>query len=57
VTCIENIKIEHNILVGKHERRRPSGRSRCKWEVILKWISKNYGLWMQTGLIWLRITA
>ena len=26
------------VLVGKSEGKRPRGRPRCRWEVILKWI-------------------
>jgi hypothetical protein len=45
----------YRILVGRPEGRRPLGRPRRKWEIILKWIFKKWdgGIW--TGLIWLRI--
>ena len=28
----------YRVLVGKSEGKRPRGRPRCRWEVILKWI-------------------
>jgi hypothetical protein len=28
----------YRALVGKHEERRPPGRCRCRWGIILKWI-------------------
>jgi hypothetical protein len=38
------------VLVDKSEGKKPLGRLRRRWEVILKWIFKKW-----TGLIWLRV--
>jgi hypothetical protein len=44
----------YRVLVGRLEGRRPFGRLRRKWRIILKRIyEKLDGAW--TGLIWLRI--
>jgi hypothetical protein len=44
----------YSVLVGRPEGRRPLGRPRHRWRIILKWIFKKWdgGAW--TGLIWLR---
>jgi hypothetical protein len=39
----------YRALVGKPERRRPLGRPRRRWEVILKWIFERLG----GGLDWI----
>jgi len=45
----------YRVLVGKREGKRPLGRSRCRWEIILRWISRKWDGWAWTGMIWLRI--
>jgi hypothetical protein len=45
----------YRALVGKPEGRRPLGRPRRRWRIILKWIFERLGEGAQTGLIWLRI--
>jgi hypothetical protein len=45
----------YRALVGKPEGRRPLGRPRHRWGIILKWIFERLGVGVQTGLIWLRI--
>jgi hypothetical protein len=32
----------HRVLVGKHEGKRPLGRSRRRWEDNIKWIFNNW---------------
>jgi hypothetical protein len=51
--CVER-RIEYRVLVGRPEGKRPTGRPRRIWRIILKWISKKWTeAW--TRLIWLRI--
>jgi hypothetical protein len=45
----------YRALVGKPEGRRPLGRPRRRWGIILKWIFERLAVGAQTGLIWLRI--
>ena len=45
----------HNVLVGKPEGKRPLGRPRHRWEVILKWILRKWERVVRTGWDWLRI--
>jgi hypothetical protein len=33
----------HRVLVGKHDRRRPLGRHRCRWEDNIKWDLQDVG--------------
>jgi hypothetical protein len=33
----------YGILVGKPEGKRPLGRPRCRWVIILKWILREIG--------------
>ena len=44
----------HRVLVGKPEGKRPLGRPRRRWRIILRWI---FGKWegVETGWSWLRI--
>ena len=42
------------VLVGKPEEKRPLGRPRCRWEVILGWISRRWDVGMWTGFGWPR---
>jgi hypothetical protein len=50
------MKNEYKILVGRPEGKRLLGRPGHRWEC-LKWISEEYGVWMWTGFIWLRIRS
>jgi hypothetical protein len=45
----------YKVLVGRPEGKRPLGRSRCRWEGIIKMHLQKvrWGAW--TGWIWLRI--
>jgi hypothetical protein len=47
----------YRVLVGKPEGKRPLGRPRHRWGIILVWIFRkcNVGVW--TGLGWLWIGA
>jgi hypothetical protein len=45
----------YKILVGRPEGRKPLGRPRRRWEIILKWILKKWDGMAWPGLIWLRI--
>jgi len=42
-------------LVRKPEGRRPLGRPRRRWSIILKWISRRLDVSIMTGLGWPRI--
>jgi len=35
----------YRVLVGKLERMMPLGRSKLRWEVILKWILRKWDVW------------
>jgi len=43
------------VLVGKPEGRRPLGRPRRSWWIILGWISRRWDVGIWTGLGWPRI--
>jgi hypothetical protein len=43
------------LLVGKSERKRPLGRRRRRWVIIVGWILERWDGGMWTGLVWLRI--
>jgi len=45
----------YRVLVGKLEGKRPLGRPRRRWRVILRWIFRMWdvGLWSESS--WLRI--
>jgi hypothetical protein len=45
----------YRILVGKPEGKRPLGRPRRRWMIILGWILERWDGVMWTGLVWLRI--
>jgi hypothetical protein len=45
----------YNILAGESEGKRPLGRPRCRWQIILEWILERYSGKMWTGFIWFRI--
>jgi len=42
-------------LVEKPERKRPLGRPRCRWKIILRWIFRKLEGVVGTGWIWLGI--
>jgi hypothetical protein len=48
-------RVVYKVLVGKHEGKRPLGRPRCRWGIILRWIFRKWNVGMWTGLGWLRI--
>ena len=45
----------YRVLVGKPEGRRPLGRPRRRWGIILEWISRRWDVGIWTGLGWSRI--
>jgi len=45
----------YRVLVGKPEGKRPLGRPRRMWGIILRWIFRTWDVGVWTGLIWLRI--
>ena len=45
----------YKVLVGKREGRRPLGRPRVDWRIILRWIFRKRDVEVWTGSIWLRI--
>ena len=45
----------HRVLVGKPERKRPLGRPRRRWRIILRWIFRKLEGDVGTGWSWLRI--
>jgi hypothetical protein len=45
------------VLLGKPEGKRPLGRLRRRWEIILGWIFRKWDVGVWTGLGWLRREA
>ena len=45
----------YRVLVGKPEGKRPLGRPRRRWVIILGWISRKWDVGIWTGLGWPRI--
>jgi hypothetical protein len=45
----------YRVLLGKREGRRPLGRPRHRWGIIIKWIFSKWVEEVWTKLIWLRI--
>ena len=45
----------YRVLVGKPEGKRPLGRPRRRWEIILNWIIRKWDVGALTGSLWLRI--
>ena len=45
----------YRVLVGKPEGKRPLGRPRCSWGIILRWIFRKWDVGVWTGSSWLRI--
>jgi hypothetical protein len=44
----------YRVLMGKPEGKRPFGRSRRRWRIILGWTFRKWDVGVWTGLIWLR---
>ena len=44
----------HRVLVGKPEGKRPLGRPRRRWRIILRWIFRKWE-GVETGWSWFRI--
>ena len=44
----------HRVLMGKPEGKRPLGRPRRRWRIILRWIFRKWE-GVETGWSWLRI--
>jgi hypothetical protein len=42
VACMGEKRGAYRILVGRPEGRRPLGRPRCRWGIILKWTFKKW---------------
>ena len=45
----------HRVLVGRPEGKRPLGRPRSRWGIILRWIFRKWAGVVRTGWSWLRI--
>jgi hypothetical protein len=45
----------YRVLMGKPEGKRPFGRHRRRWRILLKWILRKLDVGEWTGSIWLRI--
>jgi hypothetical protein len=45
----------YRVLVGKPEGKRPLGRPRHRWGIILGWNFERWDMGVRTGLGWLRI--
>jgi hypothetical protein len=45
----------YRVLVGKPDGRRPMGKPRRRWVIILGWISRRWDVGIWTGLGWPRI--
>jgi hypothetical protein len=37
------VGVKVNVLLENPEGRRPLGRHRCKWELVIEWIAKKLG--------------
>jgi len=44
----------YRVLVGKLEGKRPVGRPRRRWGIMIRWISRKWDVGAWTGWIWLR---
>ena len=52
---MEEGRAVHKVLVGKAERKRPMGRPRLRWGIILRWILRKWEGVVGTGWSWIRI--
>jgi len=41
----------YRVLIGKPEGKRPLGRPKLKWRIILRWIFRKWDVGVWTGLI------
>jgi hypothetical protein len=57
VVRIGEVRKVYNILVEKPEGKRPLGKSRRRWRIMLDWILEKYGGKMWTGFMWIRLGA
>jgi len=55
VTCIGERRGVYRVFVGKREGKRPLGRPRHRWRIILRWICMKWDVGAWTGSIWLKI--
>ena len=55
MTCMEEGRGVHKVLVGKQEGKRPLGRPRCRWDGNIKMDLRKWGGVVGTGCSWLRI--
>jgi len=44
----------YRFLMGKPEEKRPLGRPRHRWGIMLRWIFRQWDVGAWTGLSWLR---
>jgi len=44
----------YRVVVGKPEGKRPLGRSRRRWGIILRWIFRKWSVGVWNGSSWLR---
>jgi hypothetical protein len=45
----------YRVLVGKPEGKRPLGRPRRRWRIILRWSFREWDVGVWTGMRWLKI--
>jgi hypothetical protein len=55
VVCMGEDRGVYRVLVGKPEGKRPLGRPRCRWGIILRWIVRKLEGFVGTGWSWLKI--
>jgi hypothetical protein len=55
VACMGEGRVVYRGLVGKPERKRPLGRPRYRWRIILRWIFRNWDVGVWTRSSWLSI--
>jgi hypothetical protein len=55
VAFMGEMRNAYKIFIRKHERKRPHGRARHRWEVNISMDLREMGCKMWTGFIWLRI--
>jgi len=47
----------YRVLVGKPGGKKPFGRPRCRWGIILRWIFGKWDVGAWNGSSWLRIVT